>query len=79
MNQASANIRSLAQRKIPEEWTPQMWKAHVTEQEKRINELEREVYNLKENANTPTYEQARRLTMEQCSEPRNNAGVAWLR
>lgn len=41
-------MNQTAKRNIPEEWTPEVWQTHVTEMEKRMNELEREVYNLKQ-------------------------------
>lgn len=47
-------MNTVAQRKIPEEWTPEMWQAHVTDQEKRISDLENKFANMSNITRTET-------------------------
>lgn len=85
-------MNQVAQRNIPEEWTPEMWQAKViameeqledykkaeNAREKEFRELERDVYRLK-NGNGPDFMSRLHPPNPQSHIANDGAGVAWLR
>lgn len=61
-------------------WTPEQWQAHVTEQEKRINELERKVYKLEQAQVTPIRQERDlgRVVDDNSTETAVRLGSAWI-
>lgn len=93
-------MNQVAQRNIPEEWTPEMWQAKVTAmaeqledykkaenaREKEFRELEREVYNLKQDNLSPMSQMTQSMSRIEGYRERQQAevgatynGVPWLR